>query len=163
VLVRRKNSIGVDVLAAAVTVGNPAAGRAAVVEIDHRGDRIDAQPVDAVALHPEQRVGHEEVRHFDAAVVVDQRAPVEMAALHWVGVLIKGGAVEPPKPVRIVGEMAGHPIEQYAEALRWQASTSSAKSSGGPKRARRCEQPGWLVAPRAVERGARTPASARYG
>ena len=105
---------GVDVLAAAVAVRNPAAGRPAVVEIEHRGDRIDAQPVDAVALQPEQRVRRQEVRHLDAAVVVDQRAPVEMAALHRVGVLVERGAVEMAEPVRIVGEMPRHPVEQHA-------------------------------------------------
>ena len=143
---------GVDVLAAAVAVRNPAAGRAAVVEIDHRGDRIDAQPVDAVALHPEQRVGHEEVRHLDAAVVVDQRAPVEMAALHRVGVLVKRGAVEPPKPVRIVGEMPGHPVEQYAEALAVAGVDQRREIFRRAEAAGRREQPGRLVAPRAVER-----------
>ncbi len=143
---------GVDVLAAAVTVRNPAAGRAAVVEIDHRGDRIDAQPVDAVALHPEQRVGHEEVRHLDAAVVVDQRAPVEVAALHRVGVLVKRGAVEPPEPVRIVGEMPGHPVEQYAEALAVAGVDQHREIFRRAEAACWREQPGRLVAPRAVER-----------
>ena len=108
--------------------------RPAVVEIEHRGDRIDAQPVDAVAVEPEQRVGDQEVRHLDAAVVVDQRAPVEMAALHRIGVLVERGAVEVGEPVRIVGEMPRHPVEQHAEAGAWQASTSAAKSAGVPKR-----------------------------
>ena len=47
---------GLEIFAAAILVRNPAAGGPAVVEIEHRGDRIDAQAVDAVALQPEQRV-----------------------------------------------------------------------------------------------------------
>src|SRR5690242_8309592 len=83
-----------DVLAAAVLVRNPAAFRSAVVEVEHRGDGIDAQPVDAVTLQPEQRVGDEEVRNLDAAEVVDQRSPIEMPALLRIGVLVERGAVE---------------------------------------------------------------------
>ena len=143
---------GVDVLAPAVAVRNPAAGGAAVVEIDHRGDRIDAQPIDAVALQPEQRVGDEEVRHLDAAVVVDQRAPVEMAALHRVGVLVERGAVEVSEPVRIVGEMPRHPVEQHAEALAVAGVDQRGEIRRRAEPAGRREQPGRLIAPRAVER-----------
>ena len=41
---------GVDVLAPAVTIRDPAAGRAAVVEVEHRGHRIDAQPINGVTV-----------------------------------------------------------------------------------------------------------------
>ena len=67
---------GLEIFAAAIFVRNPAAGGPAVVEIQHRGDGIDAQAVDGVALQPEQRVRHQEIDHFGAAVIVDQRAPV---------------------------------------------------------------------------------------
>ena len=53
-----------EVFAAAMLVRNPAAGGPAVVEIEHRGDGIDAQAVDAVALEPEQRVGDQEIRRL---------------------------------------------------------------------------------------------------
>ena len=70
-----------------------------------------------VALQPEQRVRDQEVRHFGAAVIVDQRAPVEVAALQRIGMLVERGAVEMAEAVRIVREMPGHPVEQHAEAL----------------------------------------------
>ena len=57
-----------------------------------------------------------------------------MAALPRIGMLVERGAVESAEPVRIVGEMARHPVEDDAEPGRWQASTSAAKSAGVPKR-----------------------------
>ena len=52
---------------------------------------------------------------FGAAVIVDQRAPVEVTALQRVGVLVERGAVEMAEAVRIVGEMPGHPVQHHAE------------------------------------------------
>ena len=58
-----------------------------------------------------------------------------MAALHRVGVLVERGAVEMREPVRVVGEMAGHPVEQHADApLRAARRPASANSAGVPKR-----------------------------
>ena len=72
---------GFEILAAAEFVGNPFARLAAVVEIQHRGDGIDPQAVDVIFVEPEQGVGEQEIAHFGAAVVEDQRAPVGMLAL----------------------------------------------------------------------------------
>src|SRR3974390_612205 len=105
-----------DILAAAVFVRHPGIGRAAVVEIEHRGDRIDAQPVDGVTIEPEQRVGGEEIAHLDAPVIVDQRAPVEMAALAGTRAAVERRAVKMREPMRVVGEMTRYPIEQKPEA-----------------------------------------------
>ena len=110
------------------------AGGPAVVEIEHRGDGIDAQAIDAVAVEPEQRVGDQEIDHFGAAVIVDQRAPVEVAALQRIGVLVERGAVEMAEPVRIVGKMPGHPVEQHAEPFAMAGIDECAKSAGVPNR-----------------------------
>ena len=109
---------GLEIFPAAILVRDPAAGGAAVVEIQHGGDRIDAQAVDGVALQPEQRVRHQEIDDFGAAVIVDQRAPVEVAALHRIGVLVQRGAVEMAEAMRIVREMPGHPVQHARRALR---------------------------------------------
>src|SRR6187431_3104907 len=98
-------------------VRNPLAGGPAVVEVEHRGDGIDAQAVDAVAIEPEQRVGNQKIDHFGAAVIVDQRTPVEVAALLRIGVFVERGTVEIAEPMRIVGKMSRHPVEPYADAL----------------------------------------------
>ncbi len=55
-----------QVLVAALAVRNPFAGLAAVVEVEHRGHRIDAQPVHVIALGPEERAVDQEFRHLRA-------------------------------------------------------------------------------------------------
>ncbi|MFK4686340.1 hypothetical protein ABIF39_008097 [Bradyrhizobium diazoefficiens] len=141
-----------DVLPSAILVRNPGAGRTAVVEIEHRCDGIDAQAVDRVALQPEQRVRHQEVRHFGAAVIVDQRAPVEVPALQRVGVLVERGAVEAAEPVRIVREVTGHPVEQHADAFAVAGVDQRGKIFRRAEPAGRCIEAGRLIAPGAVER-----------
>ena len=80
---------GLQVLASAELVGQPIARLAAVVEIEHRGHGVDAQPVDVVLVEPEQGVGDEEVADLVAAVVEDQRAPVAMLAAARIGMLVQ--------------------------------------------------------------------------
>ena len=53
---------GVEVLAAAVLVRDPLAAAPAVVEVQHRRHRVDAQPVDVVAVEPEVRVRERKLR-----------------------------------------------------------------------------------------------------
>src|SRR5689334_5092921 len=84
----------VDVLAPAVFVRDPASFRPAVIEVKHGGDGVDAQAIDTVAVEPEQRVGGQEIADFDAAIVVDQGAPVEMPSLARILVFVEAGPVE---------------------------------------------------------------------
>src|SRR5258708_4089791 len=99
------------VLVAALVVRHPVAGFARIVEVKHRGDRIDAEAVDVKALQPEQRAVDEEARHLGAAEIVDRRVPVWMEAAAWIGMLVERSSVEPAEPVRIDREMRRHPIE----------------------------------------------------
>jgi len=69
-----------EVLVAAVHVGHPVAGLARVVQVEHRGDGVDAQAVDVVALEPEEGVAKQEIADFGPAVVEDLRAPVAVFA-----------------------------------------------------------------------------------
>ena len=49
-----------EIFAPAIAIRNPFARCARVVAIEHRSDRIDAQPVDVEALQPMQRAGDQE-------------------------------------------------------------------------------------------------------
>ena len=100
---------GLQVLAPAVDVGHPLARLAAVVAIEHRGDRIDAQPVDVEMLEPVQRARDQEALHLAAAEIVDQRVPVLVEALARILMLVERGAVELREAVRIVRENAPAP------------------------------------------------------
>ena len=104
-----------EIFAAAVLVRNPAAVGPAVVEVEHRGDRIDAQAVDLVAIEPEQRAREQEVGDLGAPVIVDQRIPIEVPRLARIGVLVERGAVEAREAVSVVRKMARHPVEDDAK------------------------------------------------
>ena len=77
---------GFQILVAAVLVGNPVL--LGIIQIQHRGHRIDPQPVEMEILQAIQRIGDQEVLDLMATVVEDQRAPVGVFALAWVGVLV---------------------------------------------------------------------------
>ena len=140
------------VLAAAVLVGHPLPCRARVVQIQHRGHGVHAQPVDVERLQPIHRVAEQERPHLVAAVVEDQRAPLPVLAAPRVHVLVERRAVEARQPVGILGEVAGHPVEDHAEALLMAAIDEvaevvrRAEAAGGRIEAHH------LVAPRAAER-----------
>ena len=123
-----------QVLVPAEAVRNPLAGLARVVEIEHRRDRIDAQPVEMIVLEPEAGIGDEEGRDLLAAVIVDVCAPVLMEALARIGVLVEMGAVEERRDRAGRWEMAGNPVEDQSDPASCAASTNAAKSSGDPKR-----------------------------
>ena len=87
-----------QVLSPAVLVGDPLAVLAAVVEVQHRGHRVDADSVDVVLVQPEQGVGDQEIADLVAAVVEDHACPSRVLALARIGVFVQGRAVESRRP-----------------------------------------------------------------
>ena len=100
-----------------------------------------------VPIEPEQCVAQKIIRHFAPAVVENQRIPISVAALAWVGVLIECRAVKVCQPTRIGGEMAGDPVDDDADALAMAALNEVAELVGRAETAGRREQPDRLVAP----------------
>ena len=98
------------------TLGYPFAGLARVIEIEHRGDGVHAQPVNVILIGPEKRVREQEILHFVATVIENESAPIGMLAEARIGVLVKMRAVEEREAVRVARKMRGSPIEQYADA-----------------------------------------------
>ncbi len=143
---------GLEIFTAAVLVGNPASRRPAVVKIQHGGNRIDAKPVDTIAVQPEQRVRQQKIGDFGAAEIVDQRAPVEVPALQRIGVFVERGAVELAEAVRIVGKVARHPVQDHAEAGAVAGIDQGEKILRRAEPAGRGVHAGRLIAPGAIER-----------
>ena len=141
-----------EVLAAAVAVGDPFAGLATVVEIEHGGHRIDTQAVDVKLLEPVERVAEQKIADLVAPVVEDQRAPVLMLALARVGVLVERGAVEPAQREVVLGEMRRHPVEDHTDASVMQGIDEVTEIVWGAEARRRRVVARNLIAPRAVER-----------
>ena len=106
----------VEVLATAVPVRHPFTGLAAVVEVQHRRDRIHAQAVDVIPVDPVQRVRYEEIAHLVPAVVEDLGTPVRVLAEPRIGVLVQARAVEVREAVVIARKMRRHPVDDHAQA-----------------------------------------------
>ncbi len=147
-----QESDGLEVLVAAVLVGDPVPFLARVVEVEHRGDRIDAQSVDMELVEPEQAIGDEKVADLGPAVVVDQGVPVAMEALARVGMLVEGGAVEPGEAVRIGRKVPRHPVDDDADARSMAGVDKGAELLRRPMPDGRREKADGLVTPRTVER-----------
>ena len=80
---------GLEVLAAAVAVGDPLPRLAGIVEVEHGGHGVDPQAVGVVAVEPEHGAADEELADLVAAVVEDGALPVGMEALARVLVLVE--------------------------------------------------------------------------
>src|SRR5436190_15561820 len=142
---------GLEVLTPAEFVRYPLAGLPAVVEVKHRGHRIDPEAVSVIAFKPKQRVRFQKIRDLTPPVVVDERAPVLVKPKTRVRVLIERRAIEPRQAVGIGREVCRHPVEQDADACL-------VKSIDEPRKiVRRAEPPCWseepdrLIAPGAGE------------
>ena len=104
-------------------VRDPLAGLARVVEVEHRRDGVDAQPVGVVLAQPEERVREQEVAHLGAPEVEDERAPVGMRAAPRVRVLVERGAVECASAHSSRGKCAGTQSSSTPMPVRVQWST----------------------------------------
>ncbi len=141
----------VQVLPAAVLVGRPLALAARVVEVEHRGHRVHAQPVHVELLAPVHGVGDEEVADLLAAVVELQRPPVRVRGPARVLVLVQRPPVELREGPVVAREVRGHPVDDHPDPGLVQGVHQEAEVvRGAHPRGRRVEA-GDLVAPRAAE------------
>ena len=62
-----------------------------------------------IFVEPEEGVRGQEIAHFVAAEVEDQRAPILVLALARIGVLVEIGAVELRQAVRVLRKMRRAP------------------------------------------------------
>ena len=137
---------------AAEHVRHPLAGLARVVEVEHRGDGVDADPVGVVLAQPVERVREEEVPHLGAPEVEDERAPVGMRAAPRVGVLVEVRPVEAGERPVVAREVRGHPVEDHADAALVEPVDEVAEVVGRAEARGGRVVAGHLVAPRARER-----------
>ena len=61
---------GLEILAPPMLVGDPLALFPRVIEIEHGGYRIDAKPVEMIAVKPEERVVEQIALNFAAAEII---------------------------------------------------------------------------------------------
>ncbi len=109
------------------------------------------RPSTPITVEPEQTAGEQEIRHFRAPVIVDQRAPIEVPSLQRIGVFVESGAVELRKPMRVVGKMSRHPVNEHGKAGPMASIDQSRKIFRRAEAAGGCEQASRLIAPGTVE------------
>jgi hypothetical protein len=141
-----------QILPPAEAVRNPLARVPRVIQIQHRRNGVDPQPVDVIFLEPEERVRQQEVAHFVPAVVEDQRAPVAMFALTRIGVFVQRRAVELRQAVSVLREMPRDPVENHPEAGLMAGVDEQLEILGRTETAGRREKSEDLIAPRSGER-----------
>src|SRR2546421_5380210 len=83
-----------EILSSAKFIRYPFAFFAAVIEVEHRRDRIDAQTVQMKLAQPIQRIGDQKITHFVAAIIENVSAPIGMLALARIEMLIQSGPIE---------------------------------------------------------------------
>ncbi len=142
---------GLQVLAAAMDVGDPLALLARIVAVEHGGHGVDPQAIDMEMLQPVHGRGQHEAMHLMAPQVVNVGIPILVEALVGVFVLVQRGAVEAGQAVFVGGEMRRYPVEDNTD-VRLVAGIDEggvisrrAEARGGRELAQ------WLVTPGAAE------------
>src|SRR6202167_5529135 len=110
-----------EVLVAAVDIRNPFAALAAVVEVEHRRNRVDTNPVGMKFFEPVLRIAQQRTPHFVAPEIENVGGPFGMEALPRIDVLVQRAAVETPKAKRVGREMRGSPVENHSDTVLMQA------------------------------------------
>ncbi len=106
-----------EVLSPTVSIGNPLALFAGVIEIEHRCDGIDSQTINVVFLEPEQGIGDQEVSDFVSPEVEDHRPPIGMLALSWIFMFVQRRPVKSTKPVVVLRKVGWHPIDNNSDPI----------------------------------------------
>jgi hypothetical protein len=133
-----------EVLVPAELVRDPFSGVSRIVEVEHGGHRVHAQPVDMVFLQPEQDAREEKVCHLPAAVVEDQ--------LSRVRVLVEVRPIEECESVGVLREVGGDPVDEDPDPLPVATVDEGHEVVREAVAGGRGEKPKRLIPPRAVKR-----------
>ena len=137
----------VEVLPPAEAVRDPLAVLPAVIQVEHRGDRVDAQPIRVVAVEPVERAAEQKAADLVAPVVEDRASPVGVHAEAWIGMLEQVRSVEVLEAELVGRKMRRHPVEDHADAVLVQVVDQEHEVLRRAITAGRREVAGDLVAP----------------
>ena len=104
-----------------------------------------------IFVEPEEGVGGQEIAHFVAPEIKNQRAPILVLALPRIGVFVEIGAVKFRQRVRVFREMRRHPVHEHANPGAMAGIDEMAQLIRSPEAARRRVIIRHLIAPRAFE------------
>ena len=123
-----------------------------VIAIEHRGDGIDAQTINIKTLQPVQCASEQKISHLWLFEIVDQRIPVRVFALAWIGVLEEGAAIEACESVRVGWEVSGYPVDDDTDTRCMTGRDEASEVLGVAVSRGRSIETGRLISPGFVER-----------
>src|SRR3954469_14252404 len=80
---------GFKIVMATVNIGNPLAGLSSIIQVEHRGHRIDTKTIDVHFFQPEEGASKKEVRDFMTAVIEDVSIPMGMKPSARIGMFVE--------------------------------------------------------------------------
>ena len=107
---------GLQVAVAAVLVRLPLPMLPAIVQIQHIGHCINAQSVNMVLIHPENRVGNQEALYLGAAIIKVGGTPACIVCTLRIVRLIQVAPIKVTETRIILAEVPRHPVHDYADA-----------------------------------------------
>ena len=102
------------VLVAAVLIGGPFSRLSAVIQVQHTGHCVHPNTVKVEQIGPVHGRADEKRTHFIFAVVKDPGAPFLVLAFFQVAVLVGAVPIKCVQPVRVLGKVSGHPVQDHA-------------------------------------------------
>ena len=98
-------------------------------------------------LNPIQGVSEEEVAHLETTVIEDVRPPLGVITQSGIFMFIAGCAIETAQRPVVLGEMRGHPVQQYPDTGAMHEVNKGAKIIRRPMPRRGGEVTAYLIAP----------------
>lgn len=106
-----------QVLIAAVLIGNPLSVPAPVIQIEHGSHGVHPQTVNVILFNPVESVGDEEIFHLVFAVIKYLGSPVRMFAFSGIRVLVERFSVKVGQPVGVPWKMGWNPVQDHANSF----------------------------------------------
>ena len=88
-----------------------------VVQIEHGGNGVDAQPVNVELLAVIECIGYEETDDFRTSEIKGQGSPAFVFGLPRGGIFIKGLAIKGNQTVFVFREVSRNPVDDHANVV----------------------------------------------
>ena len=142
----------VQVCIAAVTVLHPFSIFSAIIQIQHRGNRIHTQSVYMEFLNPIQGICDQEALNLVLGIVEYFCSPLRMLAHSGIGIFKQCLAVKICQTVGVLWKMGRYPVQNDTDLIAMQRVDQICKILRCSVTGGRCIIAGYLIAPGAVKR-----------
>src|SRR5699024_9720091 len=108
---------GFQIFIFSVLVCHPLSILSAVIQIQHRCNRIHTEPIYVVFLNPEKRVGDQEILDLISSVIKDFGTPVRILPFSGICIFISRSAVKVSQSMGLPRTMRRHPVQDDANLV----------------------------------------------